>query len=98
MQTGAATMEYSMNVLQNIEIKLWYNLTIPLLGIYPKTLTGKDICIPMFTSNSEGKESACNARDLGSNPRLKEPLEKGMVTHSNILSWRIPQRKKPGGL
>ena len=56
-------MEYSMNVLQNIEIKLWYNLAIPLPGIYPKTLTGKDICIPMFTSDSEGKESACNGFD-----------------------------------
>jgi len=54
-----------MNVLQNTEIKLWYNLAIPLLGIYPKTLTGKDTCIPMFTSDSEDKESACNARDLG---------------------------------
>ena len=54
-----------MNVLQNTEIKLWYNLAIPLLGIYPKILAGKDICIPMFTSDSEGKESACNARDLG---------------------------------
>ena len=26
----------------------------------------------------------------------KDPLEKGMATHSNILSWRIPWTKKPG--
>ena len=25
-------------------------------------------------------------------------LEKGMVTHSNILAWRIPWTEKPGGL
>ena len=25
-------------------------------------------------------------------------LEKGMVTHSNILAWRIPWTEEPGGL
>ena len=29
---------------------------------------------------------------------LKDPLEEGMVTHSNILAWRIPWTKEPGGL
>ena len=28
----------------------------------------------------------------------KDPLEKKMVTHSNILAWRIPWQKEPGGL
>ena len=28
----------------------------------------------------------------------KDPLEKGMVTHSNILAWRIPRTEEPGGL
>ena len=39
---------------------------------------------------SDGKESVCNAGDLGSNPGFKDPLEKGMATHSRILAWRIP--------
>ena len=26
------------------------------------------------------------------------PLEKGMATHSSILSWRIPWTEEPGGL
>ena len=26
------------------------------------------------------------------------PLEKGIATHSNILAWRIPWTKEPGGL
>ena len=26
------------------------------------------------------------------------PLEKGMVTHSSILAWRIPLTQEPGGL
>ena len=28
----------------------------------------------------------------------KDPLEKGMATHSSILAWRIPWTEKPGGL
>ena len=28
----------------------------------------------------------------------EDPLEKGMVTHSSILSWRIPWTEEPGGL
>ena len=27
-----------------------------------------------------------------------DPLEKGMVTHSSILAWRIPWTEEPGGL
>ena len=29
---------------------------------------------------------------------LEDPLEKGMVTHSSILAWRIPWTEEPGGL
>ena len=35
-----------------------------------------------------GKESACNAGDVGSIPGLEDPLEEGMVTHLSILAWR----------
>ena len=28
----------------------------------------------------------------------EDALEKGMVTHSSILVWRVPLTKKPGGL
>ena len=43
-----------------------------------------------FPHGSAGKESACNARDLGSIPGLGRSLEKGKATHSSILAWRIP--------
>ena len=39
-----------------------------------------------FSDSSVGKESACNAGDLG----WEGPLEKGKATHSRILAWRIP--------
>ena len=42
-----------------------------------------------FPSGSDGKESACNARDLGLIPGLGDPREKGKATHSSIVSWRI---------
>ena len=29
---------------------------------------------------------------------LKDPLKKGMTTHSSILAWRIPWTEEPGGL
>ena len=28
----------------------------------------------------------------------EDPLEKGMATHSSILTWRIPRTQEPGGL
>ena len=42
-----------------------------------------------FSCGSAGKESACNAGDLGSIPGLGRSLEKGKATHSSILAWRI---------
>ena len=38
---------------------------------------------------SGGKESACNAGDLGSIPGSGRSLEKEMALHSSILSWEI---------
>ena len=39
-----------------------------------------------YPGGSEGKESSCNAGDLGLIPGLGE----GMATYSTILTWRIP--------
>ena len=39
-----------------------------------------------FPRGSDGKESTCNAEDLG----CKDPLEEGMAIHLSILAWRIP--------
>ena len=45
------------------------------------------ICFP---SGSAGKETTCNAGDLGSIPGGEDPPEKGKATYSSILDWRIP--------
>ena len=46
----------------------------------------------------DGKESACNAGDLGSVPGLGRSLEKGMATHASIIAWRIPWIERPVGI
>ena len=47
---------------------------------------------------SDGKEYACNGGVQVQSLGWEEPLEKGMATHSSILSWRIPWAEEPGGL
>ena len=56
-----------------------------------------------FPDGSDGKESACDAIDLGSltgsfRQNLEDPLEKEMTTNSSILAWRIPRTEEPDGL
>ena len=50
----------------------------------------------VFSDGSDVKESACNAGGIGLD--LEYPLEKGMVTSSDVLAWRIPWTEEPGGL
>ena len=58
----------------------------------------------MFPSGSDGKESACNARDPSSVRNMglvlgqEDTLEEGVATHCTILSWRILWTEEPGGL
>ena len=39
-----------------------------------------------FPGGSDGKKSACNVGHLDSSPRLGDPLEEGMATHSQYSS------------
>ena len=73
-----------MNVLNTTE---WYNLFVLIYLFIYLAMPG----LPWWLS---GKESACNAGDLGLIPGLEgmveDPLEEGMSVHSSILAWRIP--------
>ena len=44
------------------------------------------------------KNPPASAGDAGSILGGKDPLEKGMATHSSILAWRVPWTEEPGGL
>ena len=54
--------------------------------------------VTIFPGGSDGKESTCNARDLGSSLGWEDALEEGMATQSSNPSLRIPWTEKPGGL
>ena len=54
-----------------------------------------DLLLPCwgFPGGSDGKESACSARDLGQ----EDALEEEMATLSSILAWKIPGTEELGG-
>ena len=55
----------------------------------------------MFSRWLSGKESAFNAGDTEVQVRSlgqEDLLEEEMVTHSNILAWKIPWTEEPGRL
>ena len=54
-----------------------------ILGRREKKISG-------FPRSSVGKESGCNAGDLGSIPGSGRSPETEMATHSSIFAWRIP--------
>ena len=43
-----------------------------------------------FPGGSAGKESTCNAGELGSIPGLGRSPGEGTATHSSIRAWKIP--------
>ena len=52
MQTGAATVESSMEFPRNLKIKLPFDPAIPLMALYPNSpepTMQKNLCTPMFT-------------------------------------------------
>ena len=51
-----------------------------------------------FPGGSYGKESSCNAGDLGSIPGLGRSPGEGNGNPLHILTWRIPWTEKSGRL
>ena len=54
-----------------------------------------------FPGGSVVKESTCNAGDTGDVSSIlgsEDLLEEKMATYSDILAWKIPWTKEPGGL
>ena len=76
-----------------------------ILAIVNNAALNIEVCISFqisvfvfFPCGSAGKESACNARDLGSIPGWEDPLEKGMAIYPSSLAWRIPWTEESGRL
>ena len=51
-----------------------------------------------FAGGSDSKGFTCDVGDLVQSLGRKDPLEKGVATHSNILAWRILCTEEPGRL
>ena len=56
------------------------------------------MCSFRLPGGSDSKESAVMREIRVGSLGGEDPLEKGMATHSNILTWRIPWTEDPGGL
>ena len=65
----------------------------PTQGSNPSLLLGRG-----FPDGSYGKESACNAGDLGLIPGLGRSPGKGNGNPFQYLAWRILRTGEPGGL
>ena len=64
-------------------------------GSYQLPILHIIVCTLGFPGGSDGKESFCNAEDLGSVSGWEDPLEEGMATHLSILDWRFPRTAEP---
>ena len=58
----------------------------------------KQCCNEHWGACIHGKESACNAGDLGANPAPERSPGEGNGHHSSVLAWRIPWTEEPGRL
>ena len=62
------------------------------------SITDDYVSILGFPHSSDGKESVCNAGDLGSIPGLGRSPEEGNGSLLQILGWRISRTEEPGRL
>ena len=72
---------------------------ILIFQVYISRIFIQDICVHIHEKcgGSDSKESACNAGDQVRSLSQEDPLEKGMLTHSSILAWRIPRTESLEG-
>ena len=84
-----------MDGIENILRKLWPRERK--LKIYPSVSVFSG-----FPDGASGKEPTCQCircKRCWFDPWVRKILlEKGMATHSSILTWKIPWRENPGGL
>ena len=92
MQTGAATVENSMEFPQKTKMELLFDPAIPLWGLYPKspeTPIQKNLCIPVFTAAqftiaTYWKQPEC--------PSANEWIKQ--LWHIYIMEYHAAERKK----
>ena len=81
-----------MSALGLLQIFFFINCKSEAVSCIPNLLRVFNPC------SSDGKESVCNVGDLCFIPGSRNPLEKGIATHSSFLAWWVPWTFEPGGL
>ena len=66
-------------------------------------LFGPNYLISGFPNDSRGEELACQCKRYSQGTWVQslvreDSLEKGMATHSSIVTWEIPWTEEPGRL
>ena len=56
------------------------------------------VWFPWWLSGKESMRNAGASGDIARPLGQEDPPEEGMATQSNILAWRNPWKKEPGGL
>ena len=89
-------MSYTLNYYNVMRITSQLKNLTNKIGIYVLNVS----LLPhlSFSGGSDSKESDFSTGDLISYLGQDDPLEKGMVTHSSILAWRIPWTEEPARL
>ena len=87
--------QYSTNMYGLLNSGLDRREEINTKALTLQTPTDNCLGLPKWLS---GKESACNAGDLGSIPGSGRSRGEGNGTHSSILAWEVPWTEEPGGL
>ena len=96
MQTGATTVENSMDFLKRLKVKMSFDLVFPLLGIYlknPETSIEKNLCTPMFIAElfiiaKIWKQPKC--------PLVDEWIKKENKTVVHLYNGIVHSRRKEG--
>ena len=73
-------------------------LYFPLIYFHSVSSFYKHVLYCNFPGGSDGKESACNAGDLGSIPGSGSTPAEENGNHPSTLAWKIPWTEEPGRL
>ena len=85
---------WELSIEKNTTIKYTYITIFPVVEFHFDGGIGRSRAIP---GGSDGKEFTCNAGAWVWSLGWEDPVEKGKITHSSILAWRIPRTEEPGG-
>ena len=99
-QEGLCRLQNAGNTLQRSSQDIQPKAGLSLGWVWSRLYFSRVLKSSMgFPGGSVGTESICNAGDMfGKETCSGRTLEKGMATHSSILSWRVPWTEEPSGL